>query len=74
METYKETILRYRVYKKRYNEEDNPKNWWLLTSHSTLEGAEKYANNPNGCGIGLDRDDFKVVDHGEEIVVEREIW
>ena len=72
--TYEETILRYRVYKKRYNREDDPKNWWLMTSHSTLKDAEKYANNPDGCGIGLDRDNYKVVDNGEAIVVTREIW
>jgi|TARA_R110002020_G_scaffold176020_1_gene368086 hypothetical protein len=72
--TYEETILRYRVYKKRYNREDAPKNWWLMTSHSTLKDAEKYANNPDECGIGLDRDNYKVVDNGEATVVTREIW
>ena len=74
METYKETILRYRVYKKRYNEEDNPKNWRLMTSHPTLENAEKFMSDPIGYGLGDARHDYKVVDHGEEVVVERENW
>ena len=74
MEKYKETILRYRVYKKRKGEEDTKKNWWLMTSHSTLEDAEKFANDPEGCDIGVARDDYKVVDHGIEVVCEREFY
>jgi len=74
METYEETILRYRVYKKRQGEEDTGKNWWLLTSHSTLDNAEKFANDPEANDLGLARDDYKVVDNGEATVVNREIW
>ena len=41
METYKETILRYRVYKKRYNEEDNPKKLVAYDQPFNLKGCRE---------------------------------
>lgn len=80
---YQERILRYRIirhdelpesHKAEYrlhgiNPDDN---WTLVWSFETLEAAEKQLANENSKKAWFQT--FKIVDAGQEEVVEREMW
>ena len=64
-----ETVLRFRVFSK-YKEIQNAK-WMLVSSHSTLESAEK----DGGGWIGIDQSCiYKIVDNGKPSTIKRLIY
>ena len=72
--TYQERVLRFRVFKQLNDPERNPEgNWTLFYSTNDIGNAEEVAAEQREvwakCG-----DKFKVVDAGEETVIERSAW
>jgi len=74
MATYKETVYRFRVMKQLNDAERNPEgSWSLIYSTPDLGNAEEVAMEQREQWGDLG-DKVKVVDNGEDTVIERQVY
>lgn len=76
MSTFKERVLRFRVLRQLVDAERNPEGLWsLIFSTNNPESAEKFAEQERKDLAKYNLPDLvKVVDNGEETIIEREVW
>lgn len=76
MSTYQERVLRFRVLRQLVDAERNPEGLWSLVYSTNDPGnAEEFAAHEREGIAKFNLPDLvKVVDNGEETVIEREVW